>query len=84
MNYPEKDKALKPSEADVKLAIRRILADTKCWRTSLNYAIEYCKAVEGMTGEALHWQVLYILSNISYWRSPGSKEVRSTLKAFVK
>lgn len=79
-----KKQTLKPTEETVQLAIRIILSDTKSWRTSLNYAVDYCKAAKGLTGHELEVQVLYILNNISHWRGAGSKEVRATLKAFTK
>ena len=79
-----KKQALKPTEKMVQLAIKIILSDTKSWRTSLNYAVDYCKAAGSMTGHELEVQVLYILNNIIHWRGAGSKEVRATLKAFTK
>ena len=38
---------------------------------------------KSMVGEELFTQVLYILSNITYWRGGRSKEVRQSLKDFV-
>lgn len=61
-------------------AIDVILSDKAHYRTSLNYAINYCRAAKGMTGKDLEFQILYILSNISSWRHPQAKEVRATLR----
>lgn len=75
---------MRPSEQQVKQAIEEVLSDTKAYKTSLNYAVAYCKAARYMTGKDLEVQVLYILSNITHWRNPNAKDVRATLKAFVK
>lgn len=72
------------TEHDVKQAIRKILDDTKSYATSLNYAVNYCRHALEMSGHELQVQCLYILNNIQYWRGPGSKEIRQTLKAFAK
>lgn len=70
------------TEGDVKDAIGVILADTKAYGTSLNYAVGYARLAQHMTGEDLRVQCLYILSNITHWRNPQAKEVRITLKEF--
>jgi len=64
-------------------AIRIILDDTKAYRTSLNYAVNYCKAAMNMFPDSSEFrtQTLYILNNIKYWRHPQAKEVRKVLKA---
>jgi hypothetical protein len=67
----------------VRVAIMRILEDEKSYKTSLNYAVNYCKAAIKMNGEDLRVQCLYILNNISHWRGEGSKEVRKILKDFT-
>lgn len=75
----------KPTEDQVKDAIRVILSDKKSYTTSLNWAVGYCEAALDMEGG--HWlevQVLYILNNISHWRHPRAKEVRTILKAYTK
>lgn len=76
----------KISDAIVRSAVQIILSDEKSYTTSLNWAVNYCKfAVEGfLTGHTLAIQCLYILNNITKWRHPKAKEVRSILKAFVK
>jgi hypothetical protein len=70
------------SELDVKDAIRIILSDGDHYRTSLNYAIHYCEAALHMYGHDLYVQTLYILNNITHWRHPKAKDVRTTLKTF--
>ena len=37
-----------------------------------------------MCGEELKVQILYVLSNTSYWRGPRAKEVKAALKAYTK
>lgn len=65
-----------------KEAIEIILSDTEKYNTSLNYAVDYCKASRSMAEGTKNFniQVLYILNNIQYWRHPRAKEVRETLK----
>ncbi len=72
------------TEANVQDAIEVILSDIKAYKTSLNYAVDYCKAALVMTGHELAIQCLYILNNIQHWRNPNAKDVRIVLKAFVK
>lgn len=72
------------TDENVKQAIRQILADTESYRTSLNYAVNYCRAALSMEGEELRVQCLYILSNITHWRNVNAKEVRGILKAYSK
>ena len=67
----------------VKEAINVILSDTKSHSTTLNWAIGYCKCALNMSGEELRVQCLYILNNITRWRHPKAKDVRSTLKEFA-
>ena len=74
----------KVTEDEVHFAIEKILDDRKSYNTSLNYAVNYCKAALGMSGHELAVQCLYILNNLSSWRHPDAKEVRTTLKAFAK
>ncbi|MCP3924855.1 MAG: hypothetical protein GY714_19935 [Desulfobacterales bacterium] len=75
---------IKPTEKDVKRAIKVILTDKKSYPKSLNYAVEYCRAGLFLSGEPLKTQVLYILNNITSWRGNGNKEVRQLLKDFIK
>lgn len=70
------------SETQVQDAIGVILSDKAKYATQLNWAVNYCRVALGMTGEDLRVQCLYILGNISSWRHPQAKEVRSTLKKF--
>lgn len=65
-------------EDDVHEAIQIILMD------SLNYAINYCRAAQGMNEEELRVQCLYILNNIIGWRHPEAKRVRQVLKEFAR
>lgn len=74
----------KPTETEVRTAIRTILSDTKSYPKSLNYAVNYCHAGLGMSGHALAVQCLYILNNISSWRHPEARAVRQILKAYAK
>ena len=74
---------LKPTEMEVKTVIKMILSDSKSYKTTLNYAVGYCKVGIGMTGRELEVQCLYILNNISHWRHEKAKEVRAVLKAFA-
>jgi hypothetical protein len=61
-------------------AIDIILSDKKSYPTSLNYAVEYCKAAKSMSGHELDVQILYILNSINRWCHPMAKEVRQTLR----
>lgn len=61
-------------------AIGVILSDKAKYTTSLNYAVNYCRAAMYMQGEELRVQCLYILNNITSWRHPQAKEVRAVLK----
>jgi len=63
-------------------AIKVILSDEKSYKTSLNWAVEYCRAaLSMMPGDyPLRIQCLYILNNIQKWRHPQAKEVRMALK----
>jgi hypothetical protein len=70
------------SELDVKDAIQTILSDKTKYPTSLNWAVNYCEAALDMVGGELRVQCLYILNNITSWRHPKAKEVRSVLKGF--
>ena len=74
----------KVTEVEVKEAIREILKDKEAYKTSLNYAVNYCQAALGQSGRELAVQCLYILGNISRWRNPEAKRVREVLKAFSK
>ena len=72
----------KVTETEVKAAIQKILEDKKAYKTSLNYAVNYCQAALGQSGRDLAVQCLYILSNISSWRNTEAKRVRAILKVF--
>lgn len=73
----------KPYERMVHRAIEQILLDKPAYKTSLNYAVNYCEVAAGFSGEDLRVQVLYILNNITHWRGQGHKEIRSLLKAYT-
>jgi hypothetical protein len=62
-------------------AISIILSDKAKYKTSLNYAINYCLVAQGMTGKELDVQCLYILNNITGWRHEKAKEVRAVLRS---
>jgi hypothetical protein len=70
------------TESEVKAAIRKIIADEKSYKTSLNWAVSYCWAAMSMQGYALRAQVPYILNNITRWRHPDAKGVRKVLREF--
>ena len=72
------------TETEVKEAIQKILEDREAYKTSLNYAVNYCAAALSQSGHELAVQCLYILNNISHWRNPEAKKVRAILKAFSK
>lgn len=48
------------------------------------YAKAYAKRGLGMEGEERRVQALYILNNITHWRSGPAREVRAALKGFAK
>jgi hypothetical protein len=73
---------VKSTEQEVKDALRVILSDKKSYDKSLNYAVNYCRAAMQMTGYELEVQTLYILNNITHWRHPEAKSVRTILKNF--
>ncbi len=73
-----------PSEQEVKESIKEILADYGAYSTTLNYAVNYCRAAMNLSGEALKVQCLYVLNNIPYWRGNGNRRIRQTLKDFIK
>jgi len=70
------------STEEVKQTITTILSDVKSYPTSLNYAVNYCRAALSMSGHELHTQTLYILNNITHWRHPEAKNIRMVLKNF--
>jgi len=72
---------MKPTENDIQAAMKVIVKNQHL--PALNYAVNYAKAADGMTGHELEVQVLYVLSNISYWRGAEAKQTRNLLKAFV-
>jgi hypothetical protein len=73
---------VKSTEQEVKDALRVILSDKKSYDKSLNYAVNYYRAAMQMTGYELEVQTLYILNNITHWRHPEAKSVRTILKNF--
>lgn len=75
---------LKVTETEVKAAIQKVLEDKKAYKTSLNYAVNYCEAALSQSGHELAVQCLYILNNISRWKNPDARKVREVLKAFSK
>jgi hypothetical protein len=68
----------------VKEAIGVILSDKAHYTTSLNWAVNYCRAAMDMEGRELKMQIAYILSNITKWRHEKAKAVREVLKAAIK
>lgn len=52
---------------------------------ALNYAVNYAKYGLHVTDpHELAVQCTYVLNNISHWRHPSARQVRDTLKAYVK
>jgi len=80
--FEMKEEKIESTEEEVKKAVEVILSDKKSYSTSLNYAINYCKAARSMSGYDLSVQILYILNNITHWRHPEAKSVRTILKNF--
>ena len=67
----------------VKAALQTIVDNADA--PALNYAVNYAKY--GLTiedSEEMRGQVLRVLGNITHWRGETAKQVRATLKAFVK
>jgi len=79
----KKSTQIKISEDDVRKCIKQILADINSYSTSLNYAVNYCKAALNMEGHELKIQCLYILNNITHWRNINAKDIRNVLKTFA-
>jgi hypothetical protein len=75
---------MKPTESEVHQAISIILSDTPHFSTSLNWAVNYCRSAMLHQGDELASICLRILGNITHWRHPEAKAVRSTLKAFSR
>ena len=72
----------KPSEFDVRRALATIVFHHN--EKSLNYAVNYARAGQRMSGHELKVQCLYVLNNMSRWRGDVAKEVRQTLKDYTK
>ena len=70
------------SETAVHNALRLIITNKES--KALNYCITYAQAGLTMSGHNLYVQCLYILNNMTHWRGDIAKEVRLTLKTFVK
>ena len=64
-------------------AIKIILSDREHYSSTLNWAVDYCRASLHMDEADLRVQCLYILNNIQRWRHPVAKAVRATLKQFA-
>lgn len=75
---------MRPTYDEVQSAIGIILRDEEKYETTLNYAVNYCKAAARMTPEGLRLQCLYILGNIAGWRHPQAKEVKAILNRYSK
>lgn len=75
-----------PTIDEVKQALRIPLGDIKNHPKSLNWAINYIRQAytNCHTVYEMKSQVPYILGNITSWRHPKAKEVRETLKRFMK
>lgn len=51
---------------------------------ALNYAVNYARVGQGMTGHEAKVQCLYILNNMTAWRGETAKAVRESLKLLAK
>lgn len=65
------------------------LITTNSSSPALNWTVDYAYHAKRMiisnaSDEDLTTQILYVLNNITRWRCPEAKNVRATLKAFVK
>ena len=72
----------KITEDEVRQKLRVIVANKH--EKALNYVINYARSGMHMTGHELYVQVVYVLNNMSRWRGDLAKEVRGTLKQYVK
>jgi len=52
-------------------------------KPALNYCVNYARAGLRMGGNELRVQILYVLSNMAYWRGEVAKEVRAGLKKYL-
>jgi len=75
---------MKPTPEQVRDAIRVILSDRQSYRTSLNYAVNYALYALTCPDNELRNQVEYILCTIPKWQHPQDKDIRATLRAFVR
>lgn len=46
-------------------------------------AKSYAKAASRLDGEALRVQIIYILSNLQYWKGGKAREVKKFLKTLI-
>ncbi len=73
------------STVQLMTAIRTVIEE--CDENNLNQAnaIVYAKAAisESMVAEELKVQVVYIISNLQYWRGDTAKETKAILKQWV-
>lgn len=65
-------------------ALRAVLEEAPSDKGFNAYAQAYAKRaiLDGMKGETLRVQILYILNNLGSWRGPRAKEVKQFLKSF--
>jgi len=70
------------TESTIHNAFRLILAEKE--NKALNYCVAYARAGLDLTGHELYIQCLYVLNNMTQWRGAAAKEVRQTLKTFIK
>lgn len=75
---------VKPTEQEVYQATSSVLAAEDTGFNS--YAKAYAHAIFDMQmhGEALRVQVLYVLSNLQYWRGYEARGVKQLLRDFTK
>jgi hypothetical protein len=70
------------TEDDVRRAFETIIRNAGT--PALDWAINYAKYGLDCHDDELRTQTLYVLNNIQSWRGPQAKQVRQTLKDYVK
>ena len=51
---------------------------------AVNWAVNYAQVGMHLTGVDLKIQCFYVLNNIIHWTGKEARNVRNTLKAFIK
>lgn len=77
-----KTKGSRPSVDEVYRALGLIVRNAN--EPALNYCVNYARYGLNMTGHDLEVQILYVLNNMTHWRSPQANSVRNILKAYAR